>query len=79
MPQNTLQSTFNVIEAGQVHKEVEIEGCEGDYDGFNDLQEVRFKFKCKTHIKQNAFSCNTWSVILYSEFLFIPLILYHVT
>ena len=33
--------TVNVIEEGHVDEEVEIEGCEGDYDGFDDLQEVQ--------------------------------------
>ena len=29
--------TVNVIEEGRIDEEVEIEGCEGDYDGFDDL------------------------------------------
>ena len=29
--------TVNLIEEGRIDKEVEIEGCEGDYDGFDDL------------------------------------------
>ena len=29
--------TVNVIEEGRTDEDVEIEGCEGDYDGFDDL------------------------------------------
>ena len=50
--------TVNVIEEGRIDEDVEIEGCEGDYDGFDDL----YIFV----MLKNISLCYIWSVILYS-------------
>ena len=43
MPQDTHQSWFNVIDEGCVDEE--IERCEVNYDGFDDLEEVQVQMQ----------------------------------